>query len=65
MSESERSNLIQALDLRHDEVLASLAELDQEVEKAIALVRPLAVKETPAPTTAPPTRRRAVVASAA
>jgi hypothetical protein len=49
MSESERSNLIQALDLRHDEVLASLAELDQQVEQAIALIRPPAVVETPVP----------------
>lgn len=50
MSETERSNIIQALDLRHDEVLESLAELDRQVEQAIALIRPPAVVETPAPT---------------
>jgi hypothetical protein len=50
MSETERSNIIQALDLRHDEVLESLAELDRQVEQAMALIRPPAVVETPAPT---------------
>jgi hypothetical protein len=50
MSETERSNIIQALDLRHDEALESLAELDRQVEQAIALIRPPAEVETPAPT---------------
>lgn len=50
MSETERSNIIQALDLRHDEVLESLAELDRQVEQAIALIRPPAVVDTPAAT---------------
>ena len=49
MSETERSNLLHALDLRHDEVLESLAELDRQVEAAIALIRPPAAVETPAP----------------
>ena len=48
MSETERSNLLQALDLRHDEVLESLAELDRQVEAAIALIRPPAAVEAPA-----------------
>ena len=48
MSESERSNLLHTLDLRHDEVLESLAELDRQVEAAIALIRPPAAVETPA-----------------
>jgi hypothetical protein len=59
MSESERSNLIQALDLRHDEVLASLAELDLQVEQAIALIRPPAAVETAASTAVPTGRKRA------
>ena len=46
MSETERSNILQALDLRHDEVLESLAELDRQVEQAIALIRPPAAVET-------------------
>lgn len=50
MSETERSNLIHALDLRHDEALELLAELDRQVEEAIALIRPPAAVETPAPT---------------
>jgi hypothetical protein len=50
MSETERSNIIQALDLRHDEALESLAELDRQVEQAIALIRPPAEVETPGPT---------------
>jgi hypothetical protein len=50
MSETERSNIIQALDLRHDEALESLAELDRQVEQAIALIRPPAAVETPGPT---------------
>jgi hypothetical protein len=50
MSETERSNLLHALDLRHDEALESLAELDRQVEAAIALIRPPAAVETPAPT---------------
>lgn len=49
MSETERLNLLHALDLRHDEVLESLAELDRQVEAAIALIRPPAAVETPAP----------------
>lgn len=49
MSETERSNIIQALDLRHDEALESLAELDRQVEQAIALIRSPAVVETLAP----------------
>jgi hypothetical protein len=49
MSETERSNLLHALDLRHDEVLESLAELDRQVEAAIALIRPPAAVETPPP----------------
>jgi hypothetical protein len=49
MSETERSNSILALDLRHDEALESLAELDRQVEQAIALIRPPAAVETPAP----------------
>jgi hypothetical protein len=49
MSEAERSNIIQALDLRHDEALESLAELDRQVEQAIALIRPPAAVETPGP----------------
>jgi hypothetical protein len=48
MSETERSNLLQALDLRYDEVLESLAELDRQVEAAIALIRPPVAVETPA-----------------
>ena len=48
MSETERLNLLHALDLRHDEVLESLAELDRQVEAAIALIRPPATVETPA-----------------
>jgi hypothetical protein len=48
MSETERSKILQALDLRHDEVLESLAELDRQVEQAIALIRPPGVAETPA-----------------
>jgi hypothetical protein len=59
MSETERSNLIQALDLRHDEVLASLAELDQQVEQAIALIRPAAAVETAASTAVSTGRKRA------
>jgi len=47
MSETERSNIIQALDLRHDEVLESLAELDRQVEQAISLIRPPTAIETP------------------
>jgi hypothetical protein len=50
MSETERSNMIHALDLRHDEALESLAELDRQVEQSIALIRPPSVVETPAPT---------------
>jgi hypothetical protein len=50
MSETERSNIIQALDLRHDEVLESLAELDRQLEQAIAFIRPTAAIETPAAT---------------
>ena len=50
MSETERSNILQALDLRHDEVLESLAELDRQVEQAIALIRPPTAIETPAAT---------------
>ncbi len=49
MSETERSNLLHALDLRHDEALEALAELDRQVEAAIALIRPPAAVETPAP----------------
>ena len=48
MSETERSNLLHSLDLRHDEVLESLAELDRQVEQAIALIRPPDAVETPA-----------------
>lgn len=47
MSETERLNLLHALDLRHDEVLESLAELDRQVEAAIALIRPPAAVEAP------------------
>lgn len=50
MSETERSNIIHALDLRHDEALESLAELDRQVEQAMALIRPPSAVETPAPT---------------
>lgn len=49
MSETERSNVIHALDLRHDEALESLAELDRQVEQAIALIRPPVAVETPVP----------------
>lgn len=48
MSETERSNLLHSLDLRHDEVLESLAELDRQVEAAIALIRPPAAVEAAA-----------------
>ena len=50
MSETERSNILQALDLRHDEALESLAELDRQVEQAIAKIRPQAGGETPTAT---------------
>jgi len=50
MSETEQSNIIHALDLRHDEALESLAELDRQVEQAMALIRPPAAVVTPAPT---------------
>lgn len=46
MSETERSNVIRALDLRHDEVLQSLATLEQQVELVIAAVRPSMAAET-------------------
>lgn len=48
MSETERSNLLHSLDLRHDEVLESLAELDRQVEAAIAHIRPPAAVEAAA-----------------
>lgn len=50
MSETERSNVIRALDLRHDEVLQSLATLEQQVELAIAAVRPSTAAEKTSPT---------------
>lgn len=40
MSDSERFNVLQALELRHDELLASLTELDLRVEAALAQLRP-------------------------
>ena len=48
MSDSERLNQLHQLDLRHDELLQMLADLDQQVEAAIALIRPPAAKEQPA-----------------
>lgn len=40
MSDSERFNVLQALELRHDELLASLTELDLRVEAVLSQLRP-------------------------
>ena len=56
MSDSERLNQLQQLDLRHDELLQMLADLDHQVEAAIAIIRPPAVKEPP---TQPPRKKPA------
>ena len=42
MSDAERFNVLQALDLRHDELLQSLAELDVRIEAVIGQLRPQA-----------------------
>jgi hypothetical protein len=49
MSETQRCNIIRALDLRHDEVLDSLADLDRQVEEALVLIKPPAAAEASGP----------------
>lgn len=48
MTDSERLNLLQALELRHDELLQSLTELDLRVEAVLGQLRP-----APAPAPVP------------
>lgn len=59
MSDAERLNQLHQLDLRHDELLQMLADLDQQVEAAIALIRPPAASETKAQPAQPPRKKPA------
>lgn len=58
MSDAERFNVLQALDLRHDELLQSLAELDVRIEAVIGQLRPQAgsVSDAAKPTSGRPPR---------
>ncbi len=59
MSDSERLNQLHQLDLRHDELLQMLADLDQQVDAAIAIIRPPAAKETHEQPAQPPRKKPA------
>ncbi len=40
MTEIDRSNILQDLNSRHDELLADVEALDREIERALATLRP-------------------------
>lgn len=63
MTDSERLNLLQALELRHDELLQSLTELDLRVEAVLGQLRPapaaVPVADAAKPTSGPSKKKLA------
>ncbi len=52
--EIDTGKLLQALDLRHEELLRDLEDLNLQIEQALSQLRPNEPKEEAAPEKAPP-----------